>query len=146
MEPIYWLILFIILLVIEIITLGLTTIWFAGGALAAFIASMAGAGFGIQFLLFLIISLLLLFITRPIAMKYFNKDRIKTNVQSLIGTQGIVLEDINNLEETGKVKVNGMEWTARSSSDYKRIAKDTIVEIVEIKGVKAIVKEREELD
>lgn len=146
MIALYWLIAFIAFLVIEAITLGLTTIWFAGGALAAAIAAMAGASLPIQIVLFIVVSLLLLFSTRPIAVRYFNKDRIKTNAESLVGAQGVVTDTINNLEARGLVLVKGQEWTARTPDDSIIIKKDTIVTVREIQGVKMIVEERTEVE
>ena len=145
MEGIVWLAILIVLVVIEIITLGLTTIWFAGGALVAFIASLLGAGIPAQIALFVVVSLLLLGGTRPYAVKHFNKERIKTNAESLIGTYGIVLEDIDNLKATGTVQINGLEWSARSTDD-SLITKGKEVLIEEISGVKLIVKEKEKAE
>lgn len=146
MIALYWLIAFIAFLVIEAITLGLTTIWFAGGALIAAIAAMAGASLPIQIVLFIVVSLVLLFSTRPIAVRYFNKDRIKTNAESLVGAQGVVTDTINNLEARGLVLVKGQEWTARTPDDSIIIKKDTIVTVREIQGVKMIVEERTEVE
>ena len=85
METMGWLIIFIVLIVIELLTMGLTTIWFAGGALAALLMSVLGLGMPVQVVVFIIVSVLLLVLTRPIAVKYFNQNRQKTNVESLIG-------------------------------------------------------------
>ncbi len=145
MDGIVWLAILIVMVVIEIITLGLTTIWFAGGALAAFIASLLGAGVPIQIVLFIVVSLLLLIVTRPIAVKFFNRDRVRTNAESLIGATAIVLEDIHNLQATGRVQVNGQEWSARSKDDTL-INKGKEVLIEEISGVKLIVKEKEKME
>lgn len=136
---IIWLAIIVVMAIIEIITLGLTTIWFAGGALVAFIASLFGVSLPIQIVLFVIVSLVLLAFTRPFAVKFVNKNRTRTNAESLIGKSAIVLEDINNLKAEGAVSVNGQEWTARAVDDTV-ITKDTVVEIVEIKGVKLMVK------
>lgn len=144
MYEMYWLILFVVLLVIEIVTLGLTTIWFAGGALVAFVASALGASIGVQIILFFLVSLLLLFVTRPIAMKYLNKNRTKTNAESLIGETGIVTADINNLKGEGSVIINGQEWTARTKDEAQTIAKDQLVVIKTISGVKLIVEQKKE--
>ena len=78
-----WLVLLVILVVVELITMGLTTIWFAGGALAAALISIPGTPLALQILVFLIVSALLLYFTRPVAVKYFNRDRIRTNVESM---------------------------------------------------------------
>ncbi len=142
MEGFFWLVIVVVMAIIEIITLGLTTIWFAGGALIAFIASLFGAGLPVQIVLFIVVSFLLLAFTRPFAVKFVNKDRTRTNAESLIGKNAIVLSDINNLKAEGMVSVNGQEWTARTVDDTI-IAKDAVVEIVQIKGVKLIVKAKE---
>lgn len=84
---VYWLIALVVLLVIEAATLGLATIWFAGGALIALIAAMCGAGFVIQMVCFLVVSLILLIFTRPVAVRFLNKDTLKTNVDRVIGME-----------------------------------------------------------
>lgn len=142
MEPITWLIILIVLIVIEIITLGLTTIWFAGGSLVAFIAALCGAGLPLQVILFLVVSLVLLLFTRPLAMKYLNKNRSKTNVESVIGEQAVVLQEINNLEARGQVQLNGLEWTARANDPNQIIQKGQVVNIVRVDGVKLIVENK----
>lgn len=143
-QVVFWLILLIILVAVEIATMGLTTIWFAGGAFVAIIAAAFNAPLYVQITLFLIVSVVLLLFTRPIAMKYFNKDRIRTNAESLIGRQAVVTEDIDNLPATGSVSVNGQEWTARCVMDGIKIPKGTVVIIRAISGVKLIVEERRE--
>ena len=144
MEPIMWLILLACFLVVEAITVGLTTIWFAGGALVAAIASGLGAGILIQWVLFLIVSLALLIFTRPMAVRYMNKGVAKTNVNSLIGERAVVIQKINNLEQTGQVRINDIEWMARTSSDEVTIPEHAIVTIEDVQGVKLIVKEETE--
>ena len=110
-----WLFILVVLVVVELITMGLTTIWFAGGALAAALIAIPGTPVTLQILIFLVVSALLLYFTRPIAVKYFNRDRTRTNVESMIGRQAIVISEINNVEGTGQVNTGGMEWSARSS-------------------------------
>ena len=144
MAPIMWLILLACFLVVEAITVGLTTIWFAGGALVAAIASGLGAGILIQWVLFLIVSLALLIFTRPMAVRYMNKGVPKTNVNSLIGERAVVIQKINNLEQTGQVRINDIEWMARTSSDEVTIPEHAIVTIEDVQGVKLIVKEETE--
>ena len=144
METMYWLLIFIVLLVIEIGTMGLTTIWFAGGALAAFIMGIIGFGTGVQIAVFSIVSIVLLESTRPIALKYFNKERQKTNAESLIGKQALVLEEVDTLHNKGVVEVNGQEWSAKTEEPSGVIAKNTVVTIEGIQGVKLIIKEKEE--
>lgn len=139
-ESIWWLGIMIVLLVIELATLGLTTVWFAGGALAAFIASLTGASGWLQVILFLVVSIVLLIFTRPFAVRYINKNTVATNADSLIGKTAIVTEDISNLESKGQVQVQGQIWTARSTEDETKIEKDTKVVIEKISGVKLIVR------
>lgn len=144
METMYWLIIFIVLLIIEICTMGLTTIWFAGGALAAFVMGIIGFGTVVQIIVFVIVSVVLLVVTRPIAVKYFNKERQKTNAESLIGQQGLVIEDIDTLQARGLVEVNGQEWSARTDDQEGVIKKNMVVTIEGIQGVKLIVKVKED--
>lgn len=144
MQAIIWLGIVIVLIVVEIITLGLTTIWFAGGAAVACIAALLGAPLLVQVILFMVVSVVLLFATRPMAMKYMNKNRTKTNAESLIGKEAVVTQPIENLKAQGQVMVNGMEWTARTATEEERIEKDTIVVIERIDGVKLIVKRKME--
>ncbi|MCI9252610.1 MAG: NfeD family protein [Lachnospiraceae bacterium] len=141
MNAIYWLILFIVLLVIEIITLGLTTIWFAGGALTAFVLSMLEVSPAVQWAVFCAVSLILLFATRPWAVRCFNNQKKeKTNVDSLIGRTAVVTSEIRNLEGKGEVFVNGLTWTARAGEDSLVIKEDTHVTITAVQGVKLIVE------
>ena len=135
-----WIIVLIATIAIEAATMGLTTIWFAGGAFIALIIELLNGSFLLQVTVFLIVSLILLFFTRPIAVKHFNQKREKTNLDSLIGKQAIVTSSIHNLHETGQVMVDGKEWTARSNDASKTFEKDEIVRIVSIKGVKLIVE------
>lgn len=141
-EVAFWLIVLIICIGIEIPTMGLTTIWFAGGALAAIFAAIVGAPIWLQAVIFIVVSLLLLFFTRPIAVKYFNKDRVKTNVESMVGRQAIVISEINNLQGIGQVTVSGQEWSARSADERVNIAVGAVVTVVAINGVKLIVREQ----
>lgn len=140
METIIWLVIFIILLGIEIATLGLTTIWFAGGALVATLISAIGFPLYVQIPVFLVVSVVLLLFTRPIAQKYFNKERIKTNAESLVGQTAVVTESINNLKGMGKAVINGQEWTARSVDDSAELQKETQATVVAIEGVKLVLR------
>ena len=143
MTPFYWLILFILLLGIEILTMGLTTIWFAGGALLAFFVSLFGGGLVFQAVVFIGVSLILLAVTRPLATKYLNRRTVKTNAESLAGRDCVVQETIDNLRAEGTVTVDGVVWTARSREDDRRIQAGTVVTIVEIQGVKLIVEPKQ---
>ncbi len=140
-----WLILLVVFLLIELMTMGLTTIWFAGGCLVAFLAGLAGAPLFVQVIIFFAASIVLLALTRPLVENYFNKHRIKTNADSLIGKRAIVQEEVNNLEARGKVTVDGQEWTARAEKEEEILPAGSKVEILGIQGVKLIVKREEEL-
>ena len=140
MISIVWLVVLAILLVIEFLTLGLTTVWFAGGALIAFLVSLAGGPLWLQILLFLVISVVLLLFTRPLAVKYLNKNVQKTNVDSIPGQKGIVTVTIDNLKAEGQVTIRGMEWSARAKDD-NIIEKGKVVRVVSVEGVKLIVEE-----
>jgi len=146
MEVLYWLIAIAILLAIEIMTLGLTTIWFAAGGLVAFFTALAGGSIYLQFILFLIVSFVLILFTRPVAVKYFNKERIKTNVDAIVGREARVTQEINNFAETGSAMIGGQEWTARQEkqqSPEDTIAVGSLVTVVAVSGVKVVVRPKE---
>ena len=142
MEAIIWLGLMIVLLMIEVATLGLTTLWFASGSLVAFFAALLHAPVFVQVLLFLLVSIVLLYFTRPIAVRYLNKSRVKTNVETIIGKEAVVTQEINNLHAEGQVVVGGMEWTARTSTNEETIEKDAVVVVEKVDGVKLIVRRK----
>lgn len=144
MESIWWLALLVVFIVIEIATMGLTTIWFAGGAVAGFIASILGADVVLQGVVFLAVSILLLVFTRPFAARYINRNHVKTNVEGLVGKKAVVTRDINNLMETGEARLEGKEWMARTEEGGPEIPAGTVVRVLRISGVKLIVKEEEE--
>ena len=139
MIPIIWLIILAVLVDIEIITLGLTTIWFAGGALAALVVSLLGGPVWLQILLFLAVSVVLLVFTRPLAVRYMNKNQQKTNVDSIPGKTGVVVETIDNLKAEGQVMLDGMVWTAKSESG-DTIEEGKVVKVLAVEGVKLIVE------
>ncbi|WP_113672448.1 NfeD family protein [Vallitalea guaymasensis] len=139
-EPyLIWLGVLIICIILEAATLGLTTIWFAFGALASLLVSLFGAGIIIQVVVFIIVSLCLLYFTRPIALKVLKIGHAKTNYESIIGKVGIVIEDIDNLSAKGQVKVDGQIWSSRSLHGSS-IEKGMKVKVAEVKGVKLIVE------
>lgn len=142
MEAIIWLGIMIVLLMIEVATLGLTTLWFAGGSLVAFFAALLHAPVFVQVLLFLLVSIVLLYFTRPIAIRYLNKSRVKTNVETIIGKEAVVTQDINNLHAQGQVVIGGMEWTARTSTNEETIEKNAVVVVKKVDGVKLIVSRK----
>lgn len=141
---VFWLAVLVILVVIELFTMGLTTIWFAGGALAAALISLPGLPVSLQIFVFLAVSAVLLYFTRPVAVKYFNRDRVRTNIESMVGRQAIVISEINNLEGVGQVNTGGMEWSARSSYNNIVLPVGAVVTILGVDGVKLIVEERRE--
>lgn len=139
-----WLLLVVILLVIELITVGLTTIWFAAGSAAAFLLSLTGVGIGWQIGVFLAVSIVLLIFTRPWALKYVNRNRDKTNYESVIGKTVKVTQRISNADQTGAAVYDGQEWTARSLEDDRTIEEGKQAVVEKIVGVKLIVREKEE--
>ncbi len=139
MNAMIWLILFVVLVVFEIATMGLTTIWFAAGSLVAFFASLFHVTWWLQFILFIVVSLIMLIFTRPFAVRYINKHTQKTNIDSIIGQTGRVIAQIDNAQASGYVVVNGIEWAARSA-DAGVIEVDTMVTVKAIEGVKVIVE------
>lgn len=136
---ILWLAVIILSIVIEAATLSLISIWFAIGAVLCLICSWLGINFHIQIAIFFVSSFALLFFTFPIAKKYLKVGHTKTNAESLIGEIGIITEQIDNYENKGLVKVSGQIWTAKSNTG-EPIKEGDKVEILEIKGVKLIVK------
>lgn len=140
MNTLVWLIGCIVLVVVEALTMNLTTIWFAIGALAAYLCGFVGAGFWGQFAVFVVISLVLLFFTKPMAQKYLNKDRTKTNAESLVGKVARTTSRLDNREGFGTAIVGGQEWSAISSDDAIVIEADQDVEILEVRGVKLVVR------
>ena len=140
MYAVYWLIASAVFLLIEILTLGLTSIWFAGGAVVAAIAALFGVPFLVQMLLFIVVTCLLFALTRPVAKRYLNNRVQKTNTDALIGQTALVKETINNMESKGYVQLNGQDWTARSAEAVEIIPAVCEVVVKEIQGVKLIVE------
>jgi membrane protein implicated in regulation of membrane protease activity len=136
-----WILVMIACMVIEGITLGLTTIWFAAGALVAWLTYKVGFGLNFQIIVFLIVSVLCLVLTRPIAIKKLKIGKIKTNSESLLGEYFKVESTIDNINSEGTVKVGGQLWSARSFDD-QLIEKGEIVQVKEIQGVKLIVQRK----
>ena len=136
----FWAVLVIAAIAIEAATMGLTSIWFAGGGLLALGVAALRGPIVLQIVLFFVVSLVLLIFTRPVAVKYFNKDRVKTNAESIVGRKGIVTGEIDNLKATGQVTVAGQEWTARSIVEDQIIPVGTVVVVEEVKGVKLMVR------
>ena len=138
MNTILWLGLMVLFLVVEAATVTMLSLWFAGGALAALVVSATGGPVGFQVGVFLVVSAVLLALLRPLARKHFTPKLTKTNVDSVIGMEGYVTGDIDNVAATGTVKLGSMEWTARSATGEK-ISTGTLVKVEKIEGVKAFV-------
>lgn len=139
MYAVYWLIASAVFLLVEIMTLGLTSIWFAGGAVVAAITALFGVPFWVQMLIFIVVTLLFA-LTRPVAKRYLNSKVQKTNTDALIGQTALVKETINNMESKGLVQLNGQDWTARSFEAGEIIPEGSEVIVKEIRGVKLIVE------
>ena len=138
-----WLAIMVVLLIVEAACpFHLVSIWFAAGALVAMIISMLGGELWLQIIAFCIVSGALLAGLWPFIRKFLNPHLTKTNVDSIIGTEGIVTADIDNLNAVGQVKLGGMEWTARSTSGAN-IPTGTRIRVDRIEGVKAFVSPAE---
>lgn len=130
-----WLILIIAFIVGEIATVGLTCIWFAGGALAALFCSMLGMHPIWQFLVFVAVTVVLLCFTRPWALRYFKPRLVKTNYEENIGQNVCLTETVDNMRGTGIAVCKGQEWTARAYVEGEVFEAGTIVKVKEIRGV-----------
>ena len=134
-----WMGVMVLFLIVEgICAVHLVSVWFAVGALAAMIASLNGAAWWLQILIFLVVSGALLAMLWPLVRKFLRPNLKKTNLDSIIGSSGLVTVTIDNLSATGQVKLGGMVWTARSTSG-KIIDPNTEVRVDRIEGVKVFV-------
>lgn len=136
---IFWIVIGVLFLIIEGVTMGLTTLWFAAGAFLAVICSLAGAGFSIQFAVFLVSSVVFLAGTRKIFVQKLGTGSVKTNIDALIGERTLLLSDIKAYG-SGSLKLNGKEWTAVTEDRKTEIKAGTEVEVIAIEGVKAVVR------
>ena len=133
-----WFALLVFFIFLEASTVSVVSVWFAAGTLVAMIAAICGCQLWLQCLLFFVVSVLLLIALRPILRKYFTPKLVKTNVDSIIGQEGLVIATIDNVESSGQVKLGGMVWSARSVSG-EPIAEGTLVQVDKIEGVKVYV-------
>ncbi len=138
-----WLAAMIVLIIIEIVTVGLT-IWFAIGALFAIIVSMLDGGIILQMTVFLLVSLGMLIFTRPLAIRYINNTRTRTNYEGIIGKVVRITQEVDNIAGQGSAVVNGQEWTVRAAEDKSKIPMGSLAKVVDIKGVRLIVEKYEE--
>ncbi len=136
-----WIALTVVFILLEAISVQLTSVWFALGSLAALIVTVCGVdSIPIQIAVFAAVSLASLILTRPLVKKLLNKKVQPTNADRSIGQKAIVTEEIVNIEGKGAVKLNGTEWTARSAAADDRIEKGAEVRVLKIEGVKLIVE------
>ena len=138
MDKIIWLLLLIVFVLAEAATVSVVSLWFAAGALAALLAAMLGAQVWLQVGLFAVVSAVLLVALRPWVKKCFAPKLTPTNVDAVIGKEALVTAAIDNVQETGQIKLGGVEWTARST-DGKPIAAGMQVRIDKVEGVKVFV-------
>ena len=138
MDSIIWLIAMVALLILEAGTVMLVSVWFAIGAFAALIASLCGGELWLQLTLFVAVSVVALACLHPLTRKYLKPRIVKTNVDSVVGMQGYITANVDNLNATGTVKLGGMEWTARSTTG-ETIPAGTLVKVERIEGVKVFV-------
>lgn len=135
---ILWLVLMIVFILIEVSTVSMVSVWFASGALTALIASLCNAPLWLQIVLFAVVSAALLLALRPLARKYFTPRLTKTNVDAVVGTEGLVTQRIDNLSASGSVKLGGVEWSARSTSGAP-LEEGTRIRVDRVEGVKVFV-------
>lgn len=145
METILWIVLMIAFVVIEIATVGLTAIWFAGGALVAMFAQLIGLNIYWQIFIFIAVSAILMTVTRPWALKYFKPRLVKTNYETVLGETVCLTEAVDNIKGTGTAVYKGQEWTARAYENGKTFEAGTIVEVKEIRGVTLYVAESSQM-
>lgn len=133
-----WLILTVVFLIAEAATVTVISLWFAAGSLTAMAMALLGGSIWMQVLMFLVVSAAALTALRPLVRKYLTPRLIATNIDSIIGSSGIVTAAIDNIGTTGQIKLNGMDWTARSTSGNS-IEAGTKVRVDKIEGVKVFV-------
>ncbi len=133
-----WLLLMVLFFVVEAVTVTMVSAWFAVGAFAALVASLFDAGLGVQIVVFLAASGAALALLRPVAHRYFTPRLTKTNVDALVGVECLVVEAIDNVSYSGKVKIGDVEWTARST-DGAPIPEGTHVRIDRVQSVRVYV-------
>ena len=138
MDKIIWLILLVAFVLAEAATVSVVSLWFAAGALAALVAAMLGAQLWLQVVLFAVVSAVLLVALRPWVKKFFTPKLTPTNVDAVIGKEALVTAAIDNIQATGQIRLNGVEWSARST-DGSPIAAGTLVRVDKVEGVKVFV-------
>lgn len=141
MNVVYWVLVVIVCITIETVTISLTTIWFAGGALFAMFINLCGGDLLLQVIVFLTVSFLLLIFTRPVARKYLNAKTTPTNINAVIGRRVVVTEQIDGLRGTGAVQIGGLTWSARAfREETSPIKEGEVVKVIAVEGVKLLVE------
>ena len=135
-----WLAVIILTIIIEIITVGLTSIWLTGGGIAALVVCLLGGHWGLQLAVFFVVTFILIYFTRPWALKYIESRKTATNYEEVIGKTVRIIEDVDNVKETGKAIYNGMEWTDRAKVDTETFSMDEQARVVGVQGVKLILE------
>lgn len=136
---IFWIVILAAAVLLEAVTFALISVWFAFGALAGLLAAALGAPMWLQFTLFIIVSAILLILTRPLLKKLFPGRFTPTNSELSVGKTAVVIEDIDTAQGKGRVRLNGVDWIAVSDSG-DNIPKDTVVTVTEVRGAKLAVK------
>lgn len=137
--PTVWLIIAVLFGIIEVATVGISSIWFVFGAAAAMVLALLGFPVPLQIAVFLIVSVVLLVFTRPILVEKLNLGKAKTNVETIVGKEGLVIKSIDNVSGVGQVKIGGQIWSARSATGEK-IEREELVMVEKVEGVKVIVR------
>ena len=135
----FWIVALVIFLVVEAVSAGLVSIWFAAGALAALICAALKGPLWLQAIWFVVVSGVTLILTRPLVKKYVDPNRVATNADRNLGRTALVSERIDNLAATGSVRLDGVTWTARSTDGSVIEPGETVV-VREIQGVKLLVE------
>ena len=134
-----WLAAVVAFIILEASTYQMVCVWFIVGSIGGMIASLLGAGFWAQMTIFLAVSIVLLILMRPVAVKRLNSHKVKTNADSLIGRKIMITEAVDNTKAAGQGKIDGAVWTVRSA-DGSILEEGTVAEIKRIEGVKLIVE------
>lgn len=137
-DLILWGVVLVVMVVAELSTMQLISIWFAAGALASFIVALCGMGMGFQMFVFILVSVLLLSVTRPLFAKFRVGDTQPTNMELDIGKTALIIEEVNNAADKGRARLNGVDWKA-VSTDNSIIPEGSVVTINDIKGTKLFV-------
>lgn len=137
-EVILWLAAIVLFVFLEAATAGIVSLWFIGGSLVAFITALLHGSLTLQIILFFVVSIALLVLFRPLVKKLMAPGKARTNADRLLDREALVIESIDNLRETGAIRVGGVYWTAKSA-DGTPISEGTKVRIQRIEGAKVYV-------